>query len=120
MTRTKTDYARCPNCKEYGWLNSHRCPPEWWCWQPDHEIDYKGNRHEDVEDFASRIHASDARVAAEKYCHQADSGSGDYDIISNGGAVVRVQSVNGGAITEYDINAYSEPVYEAQLRKHEA
>jgi hypothetical protein len=51
-------FEQCSTCKQWGWTDSHRCPPIYLVWDPD----YEGN-----EDQAEMIYADTPEKAAEIY-----------------------------------------------------
>ena len=59
-----SDYKKCPICGNYGWLNSHTCPPTWLVWDAD-EDDREGHY---------KIFAEDEKAAAEIFMIQIHSG----------------------------------------------
>ena len=106
------DYHRCKTCGEYGWfgdsavkLGAHRCPPSWQVRM--HETKWESEWRD--------IHARDLEEAASKFCQQHDS-NGDYDIITNGDAVVEVRKSEADPATIVEIRAESVPTYYARAR----
>jgi hypothetical protein len=61
IRRDVMSYQRCQICDEYGWPDTHVCPPTWECYEAD-ESSYRRT-----------IYARDAQEAAEKYAEKIDS-----------------------------------------------
>lgn len=64
-------YNHCRACGDWGWLDSHKCPPAWRVWCVD-----RGETHHDGE----VIHAIDSDAAAVKW---AEGRSENYELIDN-------------------------------------
>ena len=75
-----SDYERCPNCKEWGWVGSHKCAPIWELVLIDEdEFEKEIPTDEELESVygIELTHATDATEAAEKYCAE-NYGNWDY------------------------------------------
>ena len=68
----------------------------------------------EVDDWRT-AHARDAEDAAKDYCRLAD-GDGDYSIVRSGSTEVWVKDPDG-TVTQWDIEAESEPVYTARPKR---
>ena len=102
-------YERCATCGEFGWVNTHMCPPAWIVWSPEHG---------QAEDDARTVRAWDAERATEKWAEEFDA-DGDYTIVAGHEATVYVRSGSGeGPIESYVVKGESVPEYYA--RKVEA
>lgn len=113
-----SDYVKCPICREYGWLGSHRCPPMW-----------EARMLTTWFDDWSKVRGTDAQEAAAKFAEQRDQ-NGDYDIIRHGSAEVEVRKAPGFEMDDeeiaaipvqvFDIEAESVPHYSAWERPTKA
>lgn len=99
-----SDYQMCRQCKEWGWTNSHRCPPAW-------EARLVGDGDDEWRD----VHAYDAEAAAAKFCDLYDSDF-EYSIVQSGEAEVEVRRLGEEEITLWDITAETVPQYNAYAR----
>jgi hypothetical protein len=105
-------FARCPTCREYGWLNSHRCAPIW-------QAREVAARYQN--DWVE-VRGRDAEEAATKYCEETDQ-YGDYSIVRAGEATVEVRKapdfemeddeIAAIPIQTFDVTAESVPQYSA-------
>lgn len=108
-------FERCPQCGDFGWLESkvqpiHKCLPVWRS-RMDHQDDTEWRD----------VHAYDAEHAATKFAEQHDSDEGDYPIMRNGdrgGIIVLVRKPNA-AIERFSIRAESVPAYYASKLEDE-
>lgn len=94
------NYVRCAKCGEFGFSNTHECPPIW-------EARILETKWEN--DW-TEVHARDAEAAAEKFCEDYDC-HGDYDIIKRGGEEIQVRKLGEERIVIVDISAESRPHY---------
>ena len=107
-----SDYAKCPICREYGWLKEtssilrHVCKPAFEC-RPEWYSD---------DDDWSIIHATDAERAAEKFAEIYDCDGGDYAIIGNkmrDDVIIFVRKPGDTAFERWAIEAEAVPTYAA-------
>lgn len=64
-------FDRCPRCCNFGFLDSHVCPPLWYCSQyPDFDKDTDLNE----------TYATDEKEAAEKYSEKLDFNEGTFEV----------------------------------------
>lgn len=69
-----SDYAKCKNCREWGWMREHRCQPVWNVWQEDEADEHS------TEEFRL-VHARTAQEAAEKCAQEMnDDGPQERDL----------------------------------------
>ena len=72
---------KCSECNQYGWKDSHECPPRWSVLFPEFDDD---------EDSAHVVHADSAEKAVEVAAAISDA-QGDYEIVSGGETKARVR-----------------------------
>lgn len=95
-------FERCFKCKEYDFINSHRCKPTWQVQEKDyHDEDY------------TIVYAYDEESAAEKYAEESDS-KGDYTIISGSEATIRVRKDETSSWVTFVVSGESVPQYHAR------
>lgn len=100
-----SNYGRCSICREYAFLDRHRCPPIW-----------EARIHETkFEEDWSEVYADSADSAAAKFAEEYDAG-GDYTIIRRGSAEVEVRKPGETEFIIFDIQAESMPQYSAWAR----
>lgn len=99
-------YERCKTCREWGYADSHKCPPIWEV--RIYETKWQEDWHE--------VHASDAERAAQKFAENYDC-QGDYDIVKRGSTEVEVRKQGDDQIAHVDISAEAVPHYYAHVRK---
>lgn len=95
MTYPKAQWTQCGVCREYGWSNTHRCPPQYEC----------RNRNWDGDEWET-VYAYNARDAAEKYVERVDNHAAEFtetcDIeVRNDGGEVECYEVTGEIVREY-------------------
>lgn len=94
---------RCPRCNELMvFPTRHTCKPSWMVW-PEGED----------EDGASRIFATDAKEAAEKWADDDDC-NGDYTIVRGSPATVYVKDEDGET-RKFEVFGEMVPHYYAEL-----
>jgi hypothetical protein len=59
-----SEYVKCPICKEYGWLNTHKCKPRFIVFADEDGILYDIENNYDPK----IIYANDEEEAVIKYC----------------------------------------------------
>ena len=100
MTRLG-EYEECSICHEYGWTNTHKCPPAWEVWADDDDY---------FEDEPIRVYASTPRGAAEKWAAKWDEG----ETAESGGSVkCKVKPLLGGKTQDFTVECAMEPIYYA-------
>ena len=101
MSEDKYKYERCNICQNWGWIDSHKCPPIWRVWIED----YTGLE----EDDASEIYAIDAEEAVLKYVENNYDEDGR-DIASGHGSVI-VYVEEDGVRKKFKVTGEFNPVY---------
>lgn len=76
-----SDFDKCERCGDYGWLNSHTCPPA-----------FMVKLKDDEDEAARQVYASDADRAAVRFCERYDSDF-DHQIIEHREADLEVWPV---------------------------
>ena len=100
----------CPICHEARLSSrTHKCPPIWHVMLVGFEDS----------DNLKKVYAKTAEEAASKHCEIHDVYGGDYTIVRDGEAQVIVYDANGENPILFDIEAYSEPVYNARKAKEQ-
>ena len=94
-------YGECSLCHEYGFTNTHRCPPRY-------EIILADLAGEPLEDWTA-VYARDGEQAAEKFCERHDLGQGEWSLDERD-VIVRDAA---GAMTVYEVEAEMVPRYTA-------
>lgn len=96
-------FERCETCGQFGWIETHKCPPRWEVWDTDSK-----------REWAQTIYAGDAEEAAERWAHDEDA-QGDYYIIGGSEAKVFVVREDGEdcEIKKFSICGESVPEYHA-------
>ncbi|MBL8518229.1 MAG: hypothetical protein JNM76_14805 [Betaproteobacteria bacterium] len=93
----------CPTCNEFRFSDRHECPPI-----------FEARLEDWGDDHWREVRAQDAERAAEKFCQDRDSNSGDYTIAREGSAIVFVRGADG-TVGKYDITVEAVPEYSAHL-----
>ena len=65
-----SDFALCPTCRKYDFLEKHRCEPIFYF------------KHESWGDEFQPIHASDFEDAAVEFARKYNEGNGDYSLMN--------------------------------------
>jgi hypothetical protein len=99
-----SDYGRCPGCKQWGYLSTHRCAPLFLVWRPDDQ---------ETEEDARTFHARDAEEAAERWAEEDDQASADYAIVGGSSADLTVRGPDG-ALTRWTVTGEAVPEYHAR------
>lgn len=94
------DYTRCDTCGNYGWVESHRCPPEWQC-----------RRQGESDDDWITVRASDAEEAAETAVEEFDQD--DHHLMRGGTLEVEVRQLGAATITRWSVRGEAIPTYYA-------
>lgn len=97
-------YARCAICGKFGYVNSHRCNPEWE-WRSD-DIFSAG------EWCNGRVRARDAEDAALAAGESYDEG--EYTLVRGGEATIWVRQIGTTEISKWTVTAESVPQYYAR------
>lgn len=98
-----SQYARCRICGEFGWVNSHRCAPEWE-WRCD-------SWHSKEEWNDKTVHGRDAEGAALKAAEIYDQE--DYPLVRGGEELIWVRQVGTTETSKWNVSAESVPEYHA-------
>lgn len=101
------DYERCSTCGEYGWGRTHKCPPRFRVWRPEHGEDFAD---------AGLLYARDHEEAAERWAEKSDSDSAEYDIVGGEPAKVYVVEADGDEehALLFHVEGEAQPVYHAR------
>lgn len=105
---TTSVYAKCKECGQYGYVNSHRCPPLWE-WRCDNNFgpdEWELVRGKDPEDAAVK--------AAELYDAE------DYSLVRGNRATIQIRDMTTKVVTAWDCYAESVPTYYATESDEEA
>lgn len=109
----------CSTCGEFrtpSEAGRHKCQPVWFARLYEEGITNGGNDSE-----LKKVYARSAEEAAEAFCLKWDAGSGEYDIVREGIADVLVYDKDKLNPVVFNIEARSEPVYNAsQWRRQPA
>lgn len=106
---SESNFKRCPRCREYAFLDSHRCAPAWEC-----RFAKGGCVWADGTEEWENVHAYDAETAAEKFCERTDCNGGDYVVVQSGEAhpaLVEVRAVGADDIQRFSVFGETQPVY---------
>lgn len=106
-----SDYDKCPICKEYGWLDRHRCAPEWEVMELDDHA-YNRRPHDDDLPQPETVRARTAEGAAEKYCAMNDSADGEFN---SSDRYIAVHTPATGEIQVCEVEAHLEPTYSGYI-----
>jgi hypothetical protein len=91
-------YDKCPTCKKYGWLDTHKCAPVW-------EVRIKGDEE------WSEQHGDDPEDAAADFAERLDHNSNEYEIVSRGGDEFEVRKPGETEILSVRVYAQMVPTY---------
>jgi len=103
-----SDFKRCKKCGEYGWVNTHQCPPKWYV---------RHDWHDDGDE--TEIFATTPQEAAEKYAERSDA-YGDYDIVNGSPAIVVVIEPLINQQHWFEVEGHPVPEYSAEPIKDSA
>ena len=108
-------FGRCETCGEYDFLETHRCPPCWYVWEPD--------EGETMDDGARRIYARDAEQAAERWAAREDWDSAEGAIAmgrSEPEICVATLGLEGKGVERFKLTGEMVPEYRAEPLKGKA
>jgi hypothetical protein len=102
-----SNYTRCKICGEYGWTDTHVCPPLWTVFEiTGHEIGYKRN-----------IYAQGAEEAVEEYAEREDTESASGHFLDHGGKIGLFRQDEPADILMYEVEGQLVPEYAATAIK---
>jgi len=106
MNATASKFDKCTKCGEFGFIDTHRCPPTWLV--SDENSDGEWN-------YWTRIYADDAEKASEKFSARRDASQGEYPSYRT---VYVKQDEGDSPAVAYDVSCEAVPSYQAVLSEN--